>query len=55
METQILTDWSAYLAEPVGRIIGMNISGFAFGLILATALNFLGYGIFKAISLLNIK
>lgn len=29
--------------------------GFSFGLLLGTVLEFLGYGVFKAISLLNIK
>ena len=55
MESQILADWSAYIAQFVSHFIGMEMGGFCAGLIIATALNFLGYGIFKALSLLNIK
>lgn len=55
MESQILTDWSAYMAQYVSEFIGLESAGFCTGLIIATALNFLGYGIFKALSLLNIK
>lgn len=36
----------------LGQFIG---GGFSAGLLIGTALEFLGYGVFKALSLLNIK
>lgn len=40
----------------MGKYLAIFISGgFSAGLLLGTALEFLGYGVFKAMSLLNIK
>ena len=56
MDSEILSNVFDFLAPYVQSYLSGCISvGFAFGLALATILNFLGYGIFKALSLLNIK
>lgn len=40
----------------MGKYLAIFISGgFTAGLLLGTAMEFLGYGVFKAMSLLNIK
>lgn len=42
--------------EQMGKYLAIFIAGgFSAGLLLGTALEFLGYGVFKAMSLLNIK
>ncbi len=42
--------------EQMGKYLAIFIAGgFSGGLLLGTALEFLGYGVFKAMSLLNIK
>lgn len=42
--------------EQMGKYLAIFISGgFSSGLLLGTVLEFLGYGVFKAMSLLNIK
>lgn len=52
---QITDELYQFITAETGSVLGGMISAFSAGLILATALNFLGYGIFKALSLLNIK
>lgn len=46
--TKIYTQMGVYLVNFIS-------GGFSSGLLLGTALEFLGYGVFKALSLLNIK
>lgn len=45
-----------YLTEYLSKYLATYIStGLVFGLFMGTVLEFLGYGVFKALSLLNIK
>ena len=45
-----------YLTKYLSEYLAVYIStGLVFGLFMGTVLEFLGYGVFKALSLLNIK
>lgn len=52
---EAIIDFKEVYAQMGSYLLIFISAGFSAGLLLGTALEFLGYGVFKAMSLLNIK